>query len=260
MDLSVLTLDFVDDVAVVTMNNPPVNALGPESLADFEQILQRLQMPGVARALLLTSACPGFFSAGDDVKGLKDIDDSLLALHPRGLAMIDTLEALPLPTVAGIDGHALGGGLELALACDFRFMAADSGTIGLPEVRLGMIPAFGGTQRLPQVVGKAKAIEMMLKGLAISAEQAAEIGLVNGIFPKDSLYEQSLDYAKRLARQATAAIGRIKSCVNVGLREGFARGMAEEARAFRANIVSDDAKEGVEAFLAARKPVFTGRG
>ena len=258
MEYSVLSFEIIDMVAVLKMNNPPVNALGPAFLEEFSRVLTDLEIPGRVRALLLASDCPGFFSAGDDIEGLKNINDDLIALLPRVHAMLNTLEALPLPTVAAINGFALGGGLELALACDFRFMGENSGQIGLPEVRLGMIPAFGGTQRLPLLVGKAKAIEMMFKGLQLTPEEARKIGLINQVFPREELYEKSLDYAGRLARQATGAIAKIKECVRTGLNEGFEKGLAMERRAFKENITSADAREGVAAFLEGRKPVFNG--
>ena len=165
-----------------------------------------------------------------------------------------------MPTIAAINGHALGGRFELALTCDFRLMATGPGLVGLPEVRLGMIPAFGGTQRLTQLVGKAKALELMFKGLQLTPEDALQAGLVTEVLPAEELYEHSFGYAARLARQATGAIASIKSAVNVGLREGFAgRGMEEEARVFRKNIRSHDAQEGIAAFLDGRKPNFKGQ-
>ncbi|MBW1758655.1 MAG: enoyl-CoA hydratase/isomerase family protein [Deltaproteobacteria bacterium] len=197
MDLSVLQYEVVDSVAVIRMNHPPVNAFGPAFLEDLETVLERLDKAGEARAALITSAIPFLFSAGDDVSQLREIDDSLLELHPRAVA-------------AAINGHALGGGFELALTCDFRFMATGPGLVGLPEVRLGMIPAFGGTQRLTQLVGKAKALELMFKGLQLTPEAALQA-------------------------------------------------VEEEARVFRQNIRSHDAKEGVAAFLDGRKPNFKGQ-
>ena len=182
----------------------------------------------------------------------------LVALLPKAHACLDALEALPLPTLAAINGHALGGGLELALACDLRFMGEGSGRIGLPEVRLGMIPALGGTQRLPLLVGKGRAVEMMFKGLQLASDEAERIGLVNAVFPQEELEERAQDYAVRMARQATGAIARIKRCVNTGLYQGIARGLAEEQRAVVENFESPDLREGVEAFLAGRKPQFRG--
>ena len=258
MTLTVLQFEITEGVGVVTLNHPPVNALGLPFLDDFQKVVRELSKPGTARAVLIASACPGFFSAGDDIASLEEIDEELLDALPRAHALLNDLEALPLPTVAAINGHALGGGLELALACDFRFMGRDSGRIGLPEVRLGMIPSLGGTQRLPMVVGKTRAVEMMFKGLQLTAEDAERIGLVNGVFPAEELHARSLDYALRLARQATRAIGRIKRCMHAGLTGGMERGLAAEQEAFRENIVEPDAREGVHAFLEGRKPVFNG--
>jgi enoyl-CoA hydratase/carnithine racemase len=260
--LSVLEYEVVDQVARITMDHPPVNALGLPFLEDFRAVLDRLSGGREARAVVLRSACDGFFSAGDDVRDLREIDPDTLATLvealPRAHAMLKALESLPLPTLAAINGHALGGGLELALACDLRFMGSDSGRIGLPEVRLGMIPSLGGTQRLPLVVGKGKALEMMFKGLQLTPEEAEKIGLVNAVYPKSELEERALDYAARLARQATGAIAKIKRCVNVGLYEGFERGIAEEQKAFEENITAPDVSEGVTAFLDGRKPEFQG--
>jgi enoyl-CoA hydratase/carnithine racemase len=137
-------------------------------------------------------------------------------------------------------------------------MGADAGRIGLPEVRLGMIPALGGSQRLPLLVGKGRALEMMFKGLQLTPEEAERIGLVNAVFPQAELEERVQDYAARLARQATGAIARIKSCVNTGIYQGTAQGLAEERRAVVENFESPDVREGVEAFLAGRKPRFRG--
>jgi enoyl-CoA hydratase/carnithine racemase len=258
VNLSVLGYEVVDAVARITLDNPPVNALDPRFLADLQTALDRLSQPGEARAVVLRSDCPGFFSAGDDVRELREIGPDTLALLPEVHARLDALEGLPLPTIAAINGHALGGGLELAMACDLRFMGAGSGRIGLPEVRLGMIPAFGGTQRLPLLVGRGKALEMMFKGLQLEAEEAERIGLVNAVFPEEELEERVQDYAVRLARQATGAIAGIKRCVNTGLYEGMARGLAEEQRAVVENFQSPDVREGVEAFLSGRKPRFRG--
>jgi enoyl-CoA hydratase/carnithine racemase len=258
LKLSVLRYEVAEQVARVAIHNPPVNALDTRFLEEFEVVLDRLSRPGEARAVVLRSDLPGFFSAGDDVRELGEVSPDLLAALPRAHALLDALEALPLPTIAAINGHAMGGGLELALTCDLRFMGADSGRIGLPEVRLGMIPALGGTQRLPPLVGKGKAIEMMFKGLQLAPEEAERIGLVNAVFPEAELEERVQDYAARLARQATGAIARIKGCVLEGIYEGTRQGLAEERRAVVENFESPDVREGVEAFLNGRKPRFRG--
>jgi enoyl-CoA hydratase/carnithine racemase len=258
MDFSVIDFEIIDAVAVIKMNNPPVNALGPDFLDDFDRVFSCLKEKKSARSLLLSSECPGFFSAGDDIESLRELDEDFISLLPKAHSMLDKLENLPIPTVAAINGHALGGGLELALVCDFRFMGRDCGRIGLPEVRLGMIPSLGGTQRLPAIVGKARAIEMMYKGLQITPEEAKQISLVNDIYPQEELYEKSLNYSIRLARQATGAIAKIKDCVNTGIYHGLKKGLAREQEAFRENIFAPDAREGVDAFLSGRKPRFTG--
>lgn len=259
MDLTVLDFKILENVAVITMNNPPINALTPAFLEDFTRVFKLIEDSDSARAVLLASKCPDFFSVGDDISKLTEIDDDLIALQPKAQEMMNTLESLPVPVVAAINGHALGGGLELALSCDFRFMGEGSGLVGLPEIRLGMIPAFGGTQRLPQIVGKTKALEMMIKGLQIKPHEAKNIGLINNVFPRDELYEKSFEYAKRLARQAAGAIACIKKCVNTGLNEGFKKGLLMEQALFKKNIVKQDVKEGIEAFLNGRKPKFTGK-
>jgi enoyl-CoA hydratase/carnithine racemase len=258
VNAAVLGYEVVDRVARIAIHNPPVNALDTRFLEEFETVLDRLSQPGEARAVVLRSDCPGFFSAGDDVRELGEVSPETLAALPRAHALLDALESVPLPTVAAINGHALGGGLELALTCDLRFMGEDSGRIGLPEVRLGMIPALGGTQRLPLLVGKGKALEMMFKGLQLTPEEAERIGLVHGVFPRSELEERVQDYAARLARQATGAIARIKGCVHAGIYQGTAAGLAEERRAVVENFQSPDVREGVEAFLAGRKPHFRG--
>jgi enoyl-CoA hydratase len=245
-------------VAVLTLNNPPANGLSPDMLMELENSIERLSNDISVRAVLIVSACEGFFSAGADVTMLQHIDDEKVAQLPRVQKIFDDLETLPVPTVAAISGHALGGGLELALACDFRFMARDAGRIGLPEVRLGLIPSFGGTQRLPQIVGRARATQMMIKGLQLTPDDAYEIGLVHDVFDASELFEKSMDYAQRLSHQATGAIARIKACISAGYREGFAEGLRTEVRCFGENIETHDAKEGVEAFLTGRKPNFTG--
>jgi len=258
MNLNVLIFEMIESIAVVKMNNPPVNAMTKAFLDDLNQVLRNVREKLKPRALILTSECHGFFSAGDDINTLQNIDPSLIKLLPEVHSALNNFEQLPFPTIAAINGHALGGGCELSMACDFRFMGDNSGRIGLPEVRLGMIPVFGGTQRLPQLIGKSKAMEMMIKGLQLTPKDALKIGLINDIFPQSELYERSLDYAKRLARQATGAIARIKACVNAGYYSGIEKGLAKEIEVFAENIETHDAKEGVSAFLEGRKPDFIG--
>ncbi len=251
-----LKLEILQDVAIITLDHPPANALGESFLVGMEAFMDRLEVPGGARALVIRSAVPGFFSAGDDVSKLLDITDELIALLPRVHDLFNRLERLPMPTIASINGHALGGGLELAMACDLRYMAANSGNIGLPEVRLGMIPSFGGTQRLPALVGKARALELMIRGWMLDPEEARGMGLVNDVFLPDQLEEKVMDLAHRMSRQATGAIAKIKECVLAGTNQGPEKGMEAEIRAFGENIRTNNAREGIRAFLEHRKPRF----
>jgi enoyl-CoA hydratase len=163
---------------------------------------------------------------------------------------------LPQPTVAAINGHALGGGLELALACDFRFLAlAEGALLGLPEVRLGLLPGAGGTQRLTRLVGPGRATELIMKGIQLSPQEAADEGIVHFLVQPDELEEQARDYAARLARQAPVALRGIKRAIRAaGTPEGF----AVERDAFREVLASEDAERGVKAFLEGERPSFSG--
>jgi len=258
VNLKVLRYEVQGVVAVVTMNHQPMNALGVRFLDEFESVLEKIGRADI-HAVVITSACPGFFSAGYDVTLLKNIGDDHFDNLPRVHTFLNAIESLPVPTVAAINGRAFGGGLELALTCDFRFMGDASGRIGLTEIRLGLLPSFGGTQRLPRVVGKAKAIEMMFNGLMIKPEEAARIGLVTAVFPQSEVLEKSIAYAAGFSRRSAGALARIKECVNVGLREGFERGIEAEQEACRKNLVTPDAREGIAAYLEGRRADFNSR-
>ncbi len=258
MDLSVMRYEIKDGVAIITLNNPPVNAMDVPCFNDFRKIINDLRNISEVRSALIVSDCEGFFSAGDDLNSLKEIDEELVKRQPEVHQLFNDFESLPIPTLSAINGHCLGGGLELALVCDFRFMAGGSSRIGLPEVRLGMIPAFGGTQRLWPLVGKSKAVEMMYKGLQLLPEEAVAAGLIHKVVEKEKLFEVSFDYCLRLSRQATGAIAKIKQCLNTGINKGFEAGMEMEQKLFLENIFTEDAKEGINAFLENRKPVFKG--
>ena len=164
---------------------------------------------------------------------------------------------MPKPVVAAINGYALGGGAELALACDVRLMAADA-TIGFPEVRLGLFPGAGGTQRLPRLVGVARALQLMMDGRPIGADEARAIGLVDEVVPRDTLAAAAAERARALAAGPTEALGLLKRCVYQGYGRPFAEGLALEAEAVFELIRTSDAREGLEAFLAKRPPQFTG--
>ena len=194
--------------------------------------------------------------AGADIHEFERIEAEGVDRALRAQDVFTAFAELPQPTVAAINGHALGGGLELALACDFRFLArADGALLGLPEVRLGLLPGAGGTQRLTRLVGHGRATELIMKGLQLSPDQAAEAGIVHFLVEPDELEAKARDYAVRLARQAPIALRGIKRAIRAA---GTPRGFEVEREAFREVLVSEDAKTGVKAFLEGERPTFEG--
>ena len=248
---------FPDErIAVITLDRPPLNAIDEQVVTELAAATTELAADSEIRAVLVRSALDGVFMAGADIHeferiAAEGIDRALLAQE-----VFTGFAELPQPTVAAINGHALGGGLELALACDFRFLArADGALLGLPEVRLGLLPGAGGTQRLTRLVGHGRATELIMKGLQLAPEQAADAGLVHFLVEPDELEDLSRDYAVRLARQAPIALRGIKRAIRAAWSPD---GFAVERDAFREVLGSQDAQTGVKAFLAGEKPTFSG--
>ena len=244
-------------VAVLTLNRPPVNALSAALVADIEAAVARAADPSV-RAVVVTGS--PHFAAGADITELKAAasgsDDTPLA--GRLSAALLALEALPKPTIAAIRGFALGGGLELALACDFRYLAEDA-RVGLPEIKLGIFPGAGGTQRLPRLVGLSKARELIYTGRHLKADEALAIGLADKVVPAEGLAAAALEFAAALAKGATVALGAAKQAVNATLGLDMAAGLAVEAAGFATCLGTEDAQEGLAAFLDKREAGFKGR-
>jgi enoyl-CoA hydratase / 3-hydroxyacyl-CoA dehydrogenase len=209
-----------------------------------------------ARALVIASSSPIVFSAGADIKAFTQMDEA------TGAELIHSAHALflelgkdDIPTIAAVNSLAFGGGCELAMACDVR-IAAESAVFGQPEIKLGIIPGFGGTQRLPRLVGENKALEMNLIGDAITADEAYEYGLVNRIVPDHELFDTALLWARKLAQQAPVAVAQIKK---VSAKGELEEGIEAEKAGFAAAFGSEDAKEGISAFLGKRAPQWKGR-
>jgi len=244
-------------VAVLTLNRPPVNALSAALAADLEAAVGLAADPAV-RAVVVTGS--PHFAAGADIGELKAASsgdsDTPLASH-LSTALL-ALENLPKPTIAAVRGFALGGGLELALACDFRYLAADA-RVGLPEIKLGIYPGAGGTQRLPRLVGLAKARELIYTGRHIKAEEALAIGLADKVVPGDDLLAIAMEAAAALAKGATVAIGAAKRAINATLGSSMEAGLEIEAAGFLACLATEDAREGLSAFLEKREPGFKGK-
>lgn len=248
-----------DGVAVMTIDNPPMNTLGRKTKADITRnVLQAAADPQV-RVILLTGKGKAFIAGADieELKSFKTIDDGIELSH-RGYRMTETIEEAGKPIIAVINGFCLGGGLELAMSCHMR-IASEKARLGLPEITLGLIPGFAGTQRLPRIVGKAKGLEMILSGSHYSAREALEMGLVNRVVPHDKLMDEAKALARTIASRSRVAVGAAMDAVMGGLEVSFEEGLLIESENFARVAISQDAKEGLDAFLSKRKPDFRDR-
>jgi len=243
-----------DGIAIAWLANGQMNSISPQLVADLEKVWDKVSSSGV-RALVIASSNPFLYCAGADIRAFTAMDES------AGEQLIQTAHGLfgelgsdGVATVAAVNGLAFGGGCELAMACDVR-IAARSAMFGQPEIKLGIIPGFGGTQRLPRLVGQGKALEMNLVGDPILADEAFELGLANRVVEDHELLDTALQWAQKLAGQAPLALAQIKQVSGAGDLE---RGIEAEKRAFAEVFRSADAKEGISAFLAKRSPRFRG--
>ncbi len=243
-------------VAIAWLANAPLNAISPQVLADLRTVWDRVKAGGEIRAMVVASSIPVVFSAGADIKAFTQMDEAGGAELVDGAhALMREIESEAIVTVAAVNALAFGGGCELAMACDMR-IAAQSAMFGQPEINLGIIPGFGGTQRLPRLVGPQKALEMNLVGDGITAAEAYQYGLVNYLVPDQELLDTALSMARKLAGQAPLAVGEIKRVSHNGdLDEGIEAEKAGFAHAF----FSEDGKEGIGAFLGKRKPKWSGK-
>ena len=260
MDFDNLLLDRNGAVAVVTINRPHVlNALNFTTLDDLRRAALALKDDAAVRAIVITGAGDKSFVAGADINELAVQTPAQGKEHAlRGQHVFDLIENLGKPVIAAINGYALGGGCELAMACTLR-IAADSARVGQPEINLGIIPGYGGTQRLARLVGKGVALELLLTGRHISATEALQIGLVNRVVPAASLLSDAKALAAELALKAPVAVQYIIEAVNRGLEVPFDKGQFLEAALFGLVASTDDMREGTKAFLEKRKPDFKGR-
>jgi enoyl-CoA hydratase len=247
-------------IAVVTINRPKVlNALNTATLHDLQRLFAELKHDDAVRVVIVTGAGERAFIAGADISELAAL--SAAAAHTQALEgqrTVDAIEQLGKPVIAAVNGYALGGGCELAMACTIR-LASETARLGQPEIQLGLIPGYGGTQRLARLVGKGRALEMMLTGAPIAAADAERIGLVNRVVPAAQLMTEARALAATLATQAPVAARLILDAVNGGLNMALADGCALEASLFGLSAATDDMREGTRAFLDKRKPVFHGR-
>ena len=256
-----------DRVATIELNDPPANTYSYEMMREIDAAVLEARMDRTVHVIVLRGAGDRFFCAGANIGMLKDADPDFkyyFCLHAN--ETLTRLEQTPKLVIAGLNGHTVGGGLEVAMAADIRIARSSGGKIGLPEVALGVLPGTGGTQRLARLVGKAKAIELMATGSLFSFEQAHELGLVNQVWGEPELGSQSfrealLAYARTFTppHRASRAVGHIKRAVQSGLEMSLADGLALERELQQRLFESDDAREGMAANLAKRPPAFTGR-
>ncbi len=248
-------LETRGDVAIAWLANPPMNAISASVIQDLDTVWRRIKDAGEVRSLIVYSSLPVVFSAGADIKGFTQTDQAGGAdLINTGHALLRDLGEAPITTIAAVNALAFGGGCELSMACDFR-LAAESALFGQPEIKLGLIPGFGGTQRLPRLVGPTKALEMNLIGDAITGPEAGEYGLAQRVVPDHELFDTALAWARKLAEQAPVAVQQIKQ---VSAKPDLGDGIEAEKAGFAAAFLSEDAKEGISAFLGKRRPHWKG--
>ncbi len=253
--MNLINLDWQDDVAVMSINRPDsLNALSFALLDEMEHKFKEVKK-SKSRALIVTGTGDRAFCAGADVGELTDktVFEHRLGVE-RGQMLFEDLSLFPVPVIAFINGYAFGGGLELALACDFR-LAGPKAKMGLPEIKLGLIPGYGGTQRLPRLIGEARALELILTGKSISAVEALEMGLVNSIVKGDGI-QSAIQFSKQFTGYSLVALRHARSAIKRAFDQPIQVGLRVEADCSVLTYQSDDAAEGIRAFVNKRDPVF----
>lgn len=249
-------LERRDHVGIVTIDRPEaLNALNSQVLSDLDAVLDQVEADEAVYVVILTGAGRSFVAGADigEMKGFTSADGRKFGVH--GGSVFLKLENLSKPVIAAVNGFALGGGCELAMACDIR-IASTRAKMGIPEVTLGVIPGFGGTQRLPRLVGLGKAVELLATGRPYKAEECREMGLVNQVVAPEELLERCLELAEAISRNSTGAISYGKQCMGTGLELDLARALDFEQRVFALTFTEHDQREGMEAFLQKRPASF----
>jgi enoyl-CoA hydratase/carnithine racemase len=255
MDYENIILEKRGNVSIVTINHPPANAWNLATMEEFERVIDVVEQDKEQRVIIITGAGEKSFSAGFDVSDAANAAKT----SPKGKALWTRIDRFAKPFIAAINGFAFGGGLELAMACHFRIMVDHPKvTVGLTEVNLGIIPGWGGTQRLPLLVGRAKALDMILFSKRIGAQEAMRIGLINQISAPGKLMEDALAFAQKLAERPPIAVNCVLKAMAAGIYEGLEQGLRIEDDGTARVSQSKDCIEGFTAFLEKRRPVFKG--
>ncbi len=256
----VVTFSKSESLGYIILDRPPANSYEIGFMRDLDAAIQAAEGETDVQVVILRSASEKFFSGGADIKAFQanSTAANMEMIHTAHSAL-DKMAVSQKIFIAMIQGHAMGGGLEMALACDLRFAAEGSYRMGLPEVTLGLLPGNGGTQRLPRLIGANKALEMMLTGEAVTPEEALKLGIVNRIFPAETIKEETEAYAGQLAQGASRAVGSIKQAVYRGLAMDLKEGLALELNLMEPLFGTEDASEGLTAFTERRPPVYKGR-
>ena len=260
MELKNVIYEKSEGIAIITINRPDaLNALNAETIDEILQCLEDIAKDDNVRAVILTGAGPKAFCAGADIKAMKGMTAlDARKLSQMGYKLCKAIENLEKPVIAAINGYALGGGLEVAMACDLR-IASEKARMGQTEINIGLIPGWGGTQRLPRLVGKTLAKEMVFTGKMIDAQTAYQRGLVNKVVSPEQLMDAAKEMAKELASKAPVALKLSKMLINHGLETDLDTALVLEREAFGVVASTEDLQEGVSAFLEKRKPVFKGK-
>jgi enoyl-CoA hydratase len=260
MDYQNILLSVENDIGILTINRPKVlNALNVETLKDIQAGIREVKENPAIKVLIIVGAGDKAFVAGADIQEMKEMNSiAALAFSKLGHETMKMIQDLDRPVIAAVNGFALGGGLEIALACDFIY-ASENARFGLPETGLGVFPGFGGTQRLPRAIGKARAKELIMTAKMVNAQEAYALGIANRVIPAATLLEETKKVAAQIAANGPVGVRLAKAVVNSGANVDLAEACSIESIAFSVCFSTEDQKEGMRAFAEKRKPVYSGR-
>jgi enoyl-CoA hydratase/carnithine racemase len=257
MAYETLTVEREESFAVVTLTRPPSNAINEQLVRELDAALTDVETDDAVRSIIVTGAGDRIFCAGADL-GSAFSGGSVEAFVRYGTGVMRKIERFRKPVIAAINGHAMGGGCEIAMACHFRLLK-ETARMGQTETNLGLVPGYGGTQRLPRLIGRTKALEYLILGTQIPAGECLALGLVNRLCKEGETLQDAKALARQLARRPPIATALVIEAVNEGLDAPMEKALDVEVRAFLASLRTEDASEGIQAFFAKREPVFKGR-